>query len=242
MHKSLALIALLLVHLVAFAVEPEANIKAGLQKRRPDIIVDSVTKTPIPGIYEVYAGGNIYYTDQNARYLLDGQLVDLERKVSVTDERMIQLTAVKFDQLPLDLALKRVKGNGARTFVYFGDPDCPFCRKLEQELTKVDNITIYTFVFPITELHPNAEIMARKIWCSKDPATAWTNYMLNSTPPLSDGDCATPIEKTRAYAQKLRIDATPTMVFADGRRIPGSPSAAQLELELAKAQSKNNRQ
>jgi len=238
MYRRLAIIVLILfTETNAFAVDPESNIKAALQKFRPDITVDNVSKTPLTGIYEVFAGGQIYYTDENAHYLLVGPLIDLVRKVSITDERMAQLTAVKFDQLPLELALKRVKGNGLRTFVYFGDPDCPFCRKLEQELTKVDNITIYTFVFPITELHPNAEIMARKIWCSKDPATAWTNYMLNSTPPLSDGDCATPIEKTRAYAQKLRIDATPTMIFADGRRIPGSPSAAQLEQELAKAQS-----
>jgi thiol:disulfide interchange protein DsbC len=238
MYKSLAIIVfILLAHVVAFAAEPEANIKAGLQKLRPEITVDSVTKTPLTGIYEVFAGGQIYYTDENAHYLLVGPLIDLERKVSVTDERMAELTAVKFDQLPLDLALKRVKGNGSRKFAYFGDPDCPFCRKLEQELTKVDNVTIYTFIFPITQLHPNAEVMARKIWCSKDPPKAWTDYMLNSTPPDSIGDCATTIEKTRTYAQTLNINATPTMIFADGRRIPGSPSAAELEQELAKAQS-----
>jgi thiol:disulfide interchange protein DsbC len=238
MSKSLAVIVIMLLGCAnALAGDIEANIKASLQKKRPDITVDNITTTPLTGIYEVYAGGVLYYTDEKARYLLDGQLFDLERNISLSDERMHQLTAVKFDQLPLNLAIKRVKGDGSRTIVYFGDPDCPYCRELEKELTKVDNVTIYTFLLPLP-IHPNADTMARKLWCSKDHGTAWTNYMLNGTQPTGSGDCATPIEKTKAIAQRIRIDGTPAVFFADGQRVPGAIPAELIEQHFAQLQAK----
>ncbi len=238
MRKSLAVIVIMLFGCAsALAVDIETNIKTTLQKRRPDITVDNVTKTQLPGIYEVYAGGVIYYTDEKARYLLDGQLFDLERNVSVSDERMHQLTAIKFDQLPLDLAIKRVKGDGTRTIVYFGDPDCPFCKVLEKELVKVNNVTIYTFLYPLP-IHPNANSMAKKIWCAKDHAKAWTDYMLNGTLPTGAGDCATPIEKTKAIAQRIKIDATPMVFFTDGERLPGAVPAEIFEQHFAQSQAK----
>jgi len=223
----------------AFAGDIEANIKASLQKRRPDITVDNVTKTPLPGIYEVYASGVLYYTDEKARYLfVDGSLYDFDRNVNLSAERMIELTSIKFDQLPLDLAIKRVKGDGSRKIVYFGDPDCPFCKELEKELVKVNNVTIYTFLYPLTALHPNADSMARKIWCSKDHGKAWTDYMLNGTQPTGAGDCATPIEKTKAIAQRIKIDATPAIFFADGQRVLGAIPAEMIEQHFAQLQAK----
>jgi len=239
MRKSLAVILIMLLGCAnAFAADIEANIKASLQKHRPDITVESVTRTPLPGLYEVFAGGQIYYTDAQARYILDGQLFDLERNVSLSDERMHQLTAIKFDQLPLDLAIKRVKGDGTRTLVYFGDPDCPFCKELEKELVKINNVTIYTFLYPLTALHPNADSMARKIWCSKDHGKAWTDYMLNGIQPTGTGDCATPIEKTKAIALRIKIDGTPAVFFADGQRLPGAVPAEIIEQHFAQLQAK----
>ncbi len=240
MHKSLAVIVIMLFGCAsALAGDIEANIKASLQKKRPDITVDNVTKTPLPGIYEVYAGGVLYYTDEKAHYIfVDGSLFDFDRNVNLSAERMIELTSIKFDQFPLDLAIKRVKGDGSRKIVYFGDPDCPFCKELEKELVKVNNVTIYTFLLPLTALHPNADSMARKIWCSKDHGTAWTNYMLNGTQPTGAGDCATPIEKTKAIAQRIKIDGTPAVFFADGQRVSGAIPAEMIEQHFAQLQAK----
>ncbi|HUO43974.1 MAG TPA: DsbC family protein [Burkholderiales bacterium] len=240
MRKSLAVFAILFLTCAnALAGDIiEAGIKAALQKRRPEIPVDNVTKTPIAGLYEVFAGGQLYYTDAQAHYILDGQLFDLERNVSLSDERLKQLTAINFDQLPLDLALKRVKGDGSRKLVYFGDPDCPYCRQLEQELTKVNNVTIYTFLLPLP-IHPNADSMARKIWCSKDRAKAWNDYMLNNAAPVAIGDCATPIERTKALADRVHVNGTPAVFFADGQREPGVIPASQIEQRFAEIQAKN---
>jgi len=244
MQKSLAAIVIVLLSCAsALAGDIEANIKASLQKRRPDIKVDSVAKTPVPGIYEVYAGGQMYYTDETAHYILDGQLFDFERNVNLTDQRTAELEKelhkIQISTLPFDLAIKQVKGNGSRTLVIFTDPDCPFCRQLQHELESVNNLTVYYFLFPLVNLHPNASKMARAIWCAPDRSQAWLDYMLKNIPPKNDGSCDTPVATTLALGRKIKVDGTPAVFDGNGNFLPGTPTAQQIEQHFAQLQSRN---
>ncbi len=210
------------------AAASEATVKQAMQRKYPDLRVESVTKTPIPGIYEVFSGGQIFYVDENVNYLiLRGQMIDVARKTDLTDERLRVLTAVKFDQLPLDLAFRKVQGNGARKVAYFSDPNCRFCKKIEPELAKLENVTIHIFLYPI--LGQDSYEKATAVWCSRDRVKVWDEMMLNGNPPKTAGTCDTPIEKIVAYGRQKGINGTPTLFFADGQRVTGAISADQLK-------------
>jgi thiol:disulfide interchange protein DsbC len=210
------------------AAASEATVKQAMQKKYPDVSVESVTKTPIAGIYEVFADGEILYVDENVNYLImQGKLIEVARKVDLTDERLRVLTATKFDQLPLNLAFRMVKGNGKRKLAYFSDPNCPYCKRLDQELAKVTDVTVYLFLYPI--LSQDSYEKAKAVWCSKDRAKVYFEMMLNGNPPTTAGTCDTPINKILAYGRQKGISGTPTLFFADGQRVTGAISLNQLE-------------
>lgn len=210
------------------AAASEATVKQAMQKKYPDVQVETVARTPIAGIYEVYAGGTVLYVDENVNYMIvQGRLIDVARRVDLTEERLRVLTAVKFDQLPLDLAFRMVKGNGKRKFAYFTDPNCPFCKRLDQELARVTDVTIYLFLYPI--LSPDSVEKAKAVWCSKDRGKVYSEMMLNGNPPKTAGTCDTPIEKILAYGRQKGISGTPTLFFADGQRQTGWIPADQIE-------------
>lgn len=209
------------------AAASEATVKQAMQKKYPDVQVESVTKTPLAGIYEVFAGGEVIYVDENVNYLIvRGRLIDVARKTDLTEERTRVLTAIKFDQLPLNLALRMVKGNGKRKFAYFTDPNCPYCKRLDQELTKVTDVTVYLFLYPI--LSPDSVEKAKAVWCSKDRGKVYMDWMLNGNAPATPGHCDTPIEKILAFGRQQGISGTPTLFFADGQRVTGAVPAEQL--------------
>jgi thiol:disulfide interchange protein DsbC len=138
---------------------------------------------------------------------------------------------VKWDSLPLHNAIKVVKGDGSRKLAVFSDPDCPYCKKAEVELNKLDNITVYNFAYPLP-MHPDAGRKAILVWCSKDRAKAWQDLMLKGIVPTGKADCKNPIEDNLALGEKLRIDGTPAMIFPNGKRIPGYVDATRLEAML----------
>jgi len=165
---------------------------------------------------------------------VNANLIDTEKKSNLTEERMSKLTAIKFDQLPLNLALKKVKGKGTRKLAYFGDPNCGYCKKFEQDLTKIDDVTIYVFLYPV--LGPDSTEKARSIWCSKDRIKAWDNQLVNGVAPTAPTTCDTSsIDKTVAFGKQKNITGTPTMFFVDGQRIPGAIPVEQIEQRLAAA-------
>ncbi len=210
------------------AAASEAAVKQAMQKKYPEIQVESVTKTPLAGIYEVFAGGEVLYVDENVNYMIvRGQLIDVARKTALTDERLRVLTAIKFDQLPLDLAFRLVKGNGKRKFAYFSDPNCPYCKRLDQELAKVPDVTVYLFLYPI--LSPDSVEKSKAIWCSKNRAKAYDEWMLEGKAPATSGRCDTPIDKIVAFGRQKGINGTPTLFFADGQRVTGAIPADQLK-------------
>lgn len=228
---SLALAASLMFATTAQA--NEAVIRKALTQQFPGANIASVQKTPYSGLFEVYLDGQLIYVDANAQYVFSGDVIDLKNRTNLTQARLNKLQAVKWDTLPLQNALKTVKGKGERKLVVFSDVDCPFCRKFEAELAKVDNITVYTFLYPIEGLHPKAVQTSKQIWCAPDRNKAWDDYITRGTVPRNDGKCANPVEATIALGNRLKVNGTPTLVFANGVRVPGMVPAAQLERLLA---------
>lgn len=210
------------------AAASEATVKQAMERKYPGVPVESVAKTPITGIYEVFANGAVFYVDENVNYLImDGKLIDVGRRVDLTAERLRVLTGIKFDQLPLNLAFRRVQGNGARKLAYFTDPNCPFCKKIEPDLSKLENVTIYIFLYPI--LGQDSHEKARAVWCSKDRVKVYNEMMLNGNPPKTASTCDTPIDQILAYGRQKGINGTPTLFFADGQRVTGAIPADQLK-------------
>ncbi len=234
MFKRSILSLMLVSSLLACSANADpVSIKTVLAEKFPGANISSITKTPYAGLYEVIIDGQIVYTDENANYVFLGNVVEIKSKRNLTNERMAKLNTVKFDELPLDQAIKFVKGNGSRKLAIFSDPQCPFCKKFEQELTKVDNITIYLFPYPIAGLHPQSVAESKAIWCAPDKNAAWQNALLKNIAPKNGGDCKNPIEANITLGNKLHITGTPTLIFANGERVPGMVPAEKLEQLLA---------
>lgn len=217
----------------AYADPSIDSVKAAVQSRLgPDATVKAVAKTPIAGLYEVNLGKEIIYSDAKADYLVLGDLVDTRTRKSLTQARNDELNKVDFASLPLANAVKVVKGNGARQLVVFSDPNCGYCKRLETTLKRFDNITVYTFLYPM--LSPDSSAKAKSIWCSADRAKAWQAWMLDHQSPSAAGNCDTSVlQENLALGQKLNVTGTPTIILADGRRLPGAVPAEQLDKALS---------
>jgi len=212
-----------------------AQVRKLLEEKFQGVVIGNVTKSPY-GFYEVMFDDQLVYTDARVTYVLVGSLYDTATKKNLTDARMRDLSRVSFDSLPLELAMKKVKGNGARRIAIFSDADCPFCARLENELKSIDNVTIYTFLYPIDQLHPDSARKSRMIWCAPDKVKAWDAFFASGTLPQNTGDCDNPLTATHELGQKMRVSATPTLVFADGSVIPGALPAQRLEAEIAQGE------
>ena len=223
----------------AAASSPEvANIRKTLTERFPGAEIKSVTKTAyLGGLYEVQFDDRLIYTDAKVGQVLIGAVYDVATRTNLTEQRMRKLNRIAWDVLPLELAIKKVKGKGERRLVVFSDADCPFCAKLEEEMKGLDNVTIYTFLFPIDQLHPQAALKSRQIWCSTDRTRAWDEFFESGKLPDNKGECANPVAATQALGAKLKIQATPTMILADGTVVPGAISLARLEAEMKDAEA-----
>jgi thiol:disulfide interchange protein DsbC len=209
----------------------ESTIKQAIESRLPPLKVLSVKPTPYFGLFEVRVseGGEeaILYTDEKVTYLIDGVVRDARNFKDLTNE-------IKFGDLPLGQAFKLVRGKGSRQLAYFSDPRCGYCRRLDQELQKVDDVTVHVFLIPI--IAPDSAAVSKAVWCAPDRSKAWLELMLNKVePPAPKANCETPIDKNLALSKKYRINGTPTLVFTDGQRIPGVMKAAQLSKTLDEA-------
>lgn len=218
----------------------EAEIQKAVESRL-GIKVDSVTKAGYFGLYEVYADGNIFYTDEKVTAMLIGgdmirapqalNLIDLKTNRNITDERMRKLNAIKFSDLPLEQAIKQVRGNGKRVIATFEDPNCGYCKRLAKDLQKLENVTIYTFLYPI--LSEDSLKKSRQIWCAADRNRAWLDWIIDGKQPGGRDNCDTgAVSKNQEFGRRLNITGTPTIIFADGERIPGAVPLATLEQKL----------
>jgi thiol:disulfide interchange protein DsbC len=214
-----------------------AAIKAQLQAKFPGAEISNVGKSPYFGLYEALFDDRLVYTDAKVTFVMVGAIFDANTKQNFTDVRMRQINRVSWDSLPLDLAFKRVKGDGKRRLAIFSDADCPYCKRIEGEIKKLDDVTIYTFLLPIDRLHPDAARKSALIWCAPDRAKAWDEYFENGRLPDNDGTCATPMRDIARLGERMRVSATPTLVFADGSVLPGAIPMAQLESEINKGEA-----
>ena len=217
------------------ALADEASVKKAIETKLGGK-VNSVKKTPYLGLYEIYGDGQIFYTDEKITAILTGSLIDGKTMKNVTAERMQKLAAINFSELPLDLAIKQVRGDGKRVFATFEDPNCGYCKRLAKELVKLDNVTIYTFLMPI--LSPDSLEKSNRIWCAADKVKAWNDWMVDGKAPTGKGDCdTTAVKKALELGQKLAITGTPTLFFTDGTRVPGAVPIEQIEKKLSEPTS-----
>ncbi|MBT2303258.1 DsbC family protein [Variovorax paradoxus] len=227
--------------LVAIALFPpiaardETAIRELVAKQFPDIRIESLSKSPIPGLYELYYGGRIVYVDDKVNYVLQGPLLDAKGRWNLTAESLGKFAAIPFDELPFDSAFKIVKGTGQRKLALFGDPASPAVRHIEQELTQVDHMTLYVFLLPFEHRNPGATDKAHGIWCATDRAGAWHEAVANGRTPPTPATCSAPIDDTLKLASKHHINILPTLVFANGLRMTGALSASHIERLLAAA-------
>jgi thiol:disulfide interchange protein DsbC len=199
--------------------------------------VDSVKATPYGGLYEIRMGNDILYTDKTATYVFNGHIFNITTGTALTRERIDELTKVKFSDLPLDKALKTVKGDGSRVIAVFEDPNCGYCKQFRKTtLTEIDNVTVYTFLYNI--LREDSFTKSAGVWCATDRNKSWDDWMLNGKlPPAAPASCATPNQEILALGRKIGVSGTPTIIFTDGSRLPGAVDTKTLEAKFAKIKS-----
>lgn len=223
--------------LATASIAQEAAIRKNLAERLPADFpkIDEVSKTPIPGLWEVRIGTELLYTDDQGNHVIQGTIFDTRSKTNLTEQRIDKLTAIDFAQLPLKDAMVVKQGSGARKLAVFADPNCGYCKRLERDLLAVKDVTIYTFLYPV--LGPDSNDKSRSIWCSKDAMKTWRAWMVEgTTPPKAMGSCdVSAIERNTAFGRKHRITGTPALFFEDGKRVPGAMPAAEVEKRLAEA-------
>jgi thiol:disulfide interchange protein DsbC len=228
-----ALVLPLIVCLSQAVLAQEASIRKNLSERIPQLQkIDEISKTPMPGLFEVRVNGTeIYYTDAEGNYLIQGNLIDTRQRRNLTEERVDKLTEVSFDSLPLRDAFTVVRGNGKRKLAVFEDPNCGYCKRFERDLDKISNVTIHTFLYPI--LSADSHEKSKNIWCAKDRVKVWQDWMLKDVAPATASCDTSAITRNVELGRKHKINGTPTLIFADGSRVPGAIGVAQIEKYFA---------
>ena len=233
----LAGIAGLLACGIASAFAQEAVIRKNLAERLPALLkIDEVSKTPMNGLYEIRVNdSDIFYTDAEGNFLIQGNLIDTRARRNLTEERIEKLSAINFADLPLKDAFVQVRGNGKRKLAVFEDPNCGYCKRFERDLQNVNDVTIHTFLVPI--LGADSLEKSKNIWCAKDRNKAWLDWMVRDQPAAKASCDTTALERNVAFSKKYKITGTPTLIFADGTRIPGAIGTDQIEKTLASAKA-----
>lgn len=223
----------LMLMTAASAGAQEAELRRVLAQRLPQLPpIESVTRSPMNGLYEVLLqDGQIVYADRAGDFIVQGSIYDVLRKVDVTEQRLNALTAIRFDELPFKDSFAVVRGNGSRKLAVFEDPNCGFCKRFERDLAMIDNVTIHVFLYPI--LGPDSRVKSRNIWCARDRAASFLQWMTQDRTP-ADARCdEAALDRLVAFGRKARINGTPTLIFANGVRVPGALPPARIEALLS---------
>ena len=220
------------------ATAQEAAIRKTLAERIPQMEkIDEVQPTAMSGLYEVRIGTDIFYTDAKGNYLIQGELIDTRARRNLTEDRINKLSAVDFAALPFKDAFTIVRGDGKRKVAVLEDPNCGYCKRFERDMQNVDNVTVYLFLYPI--LSPDSAEKSRNIWCAKDRTTAWEDYMVRDKTPAAATCDTSALQRNLAFGKKYKITGTPTLIFADGSRVPGAIPAKDVEKRLGESAASN---
>ena len=212
--------------------QAEQQIKTEIQKRLgANVKVKSVTAAPVPGLYEVLVGNEFFYTDASAKYLIQGEIIELASGKNITEQRQADLNRIKWADLNQANAIKTVRGNGSRQLAVFSDPNCGYCKRLEKSMQQLENVTIYTYLIPI--LSADSTQKSKQIWCASDPYKAYVDWMINGISPSGKSDCNTPLDKNLAFGKTYGITGTPTLFFTDGSRFPGAVQITDIEKKFS---------
>jgi thiol:disulfide interchange protein DsbC len=204
----------------AVSAQSEQQIRSDLQKKLgSNTKIKSVSPSPISGVYEVLVGNEVFYTDANSKYLIQGEIIEIATGKNITEQKQADLNRIKWSELNPSNALKAVRGNGSRQLAIF--------KRLEKSLQQLDNVTIYTYLIPI--LSPDSAQKSKQIWCSTDPQKTYIDWMINGITPSGKSDCTTPLDKNMAFAKTYGITGTPTIFFTDGSRFPGAVQITDIE-------------
>ncbi len=231
--------ALVLLLAATAASADEAVIRKALPERLPNLPkIDEVTRSPIPGLWEVRIGTELLYTDAQGQYLVQGEVIDLRARTNLTQQRIDKLTAFDFSKLPLKDAITIKQGKGTRKMAVFVDPNCGYCKRFERDVANLKDVTVYIYLYPI--LGPDSQTKSRDIWCAKDPVQAWRDWMLaNKLPSSAPAKCDfAAIERNVELGRKHRVSGTPATVFEDDSRLPGAVPGEQLDKQLVQAARK----
>lgn len=235
MNKLLSTIALSCVIILSIGIvnaQSEQQIRSDLQKKiGSNTKIKSISPSPIPGLYEVLVGNDIFYTDANSKYLIQGEIIEIATGKNITEQKQADLNRIKWSELNPSNALKVVRGNGSRQLAVFSDPNCGYCKRLDKSLQQLDNVTIYTYLIPI--LSPDSAQKSKQIWCSADPQKTYIDWMINGIMPSGKSDCITPLDKNTAFAKSYGITGTPTIFFTDGSRFPGAVQITDIEKKFS---------
>jgi thiol:disulfide interchange protein DsbC len=231
--SALAGLTLLLTSMLAPAADADySQLLATLRARFPEIKLVRVAPSPWPGMVEVYTPSELVYASEDGKLLFVGKVVDTVTRDDLTAKSLGESQRIDFNELPLEDAIKLVKGNGSRKLAIFEDPRCPFCQQLDKTLQDVDDLTVYLFLFPLEDLHPGATVTSQRIWCSSDRAAAWTQWMQTKQEPATATCEHTPISDLAKLGEKLKVNSTPTLFMPDGSRIPGAVERSVIESRL----------
>ncbi len=230
--QHLGLVIVLVSFLGSVDAMSEKQVRVELQKRLgTSANVRNITPSPIPGLFEVQINQEIFYTDSNAKYLIQGEMIELASGTNLTAKRQEDVNRIKWSELPQANAIKIVRGNGSRQIAVFSDPNCGYCKRLEKTLQQLDNVTIYNYLIPI--LSADSALKSKQIWCASDQQKAWNDWMLSNITPSGKSDCTNPIDRNMAIAKTYGVNGTPTIFFTDGSRFPGAVQLADIEKKLA---------
>jgi thiol:disulfide interchange protein DsbC len=213
-----------------------AAIKKALATSYPEVQITDIQPSPVPGLYEVFSPDAVVYVDRTGEFLFGGPLVATKTKTDLSKQALENRDPIHFDELPLNEAIKTVRGTGERVIAVFADPDCPYCHNLEKELAGLTDVTIYTFLYPLTALHPDARNKARALWCAPDRSEAWHDWMiLDKGAPAPAADCKDPLDDLQALGARIKIESTPAIFLENGHRIRGTRPSAQLNAMIVSA-------
>lgn len=233
--KKLILLSYALFAVAAGSAFANDTVRAELAKKYPEVKAERITKTTYGNLFEVFTGGEIFYTDEKVSFLLLGTLVDAQTRTNVSEARLQKLNVINFNDLPFENAIKLVRGNGSRKVAIFADPNCGYCKRFEQDINTTENITAYIFAYPI--LAQDSVDKSKSIWCSTDRLKAWQDQMLREKAPTAKGTCDTPTDKVLALGRKMNITGTPTTFFEDGERLAGALPKDRIEAKLVAAKA-----